>query len=116
MVESGFVGQETSPNNTFSASVRRKKNSGVRATHQTFKPKCKHPQEKNNPHNMPHIHAIFSGNKISMAFNGEVLSGSLPRKQMKLLDARVALHEDELNAAWIALNGDGEVIKIKGLE
>ena len=73
-------------------------------------------KEKNSPHNMPHIHAVFAGDKISMAFNGEVLSGSLPRKQMKLLDAWVALHEDELNASWIALNEHGEVIKIKGLE
>jgi hypothetical protein len=40
----------------------------------------------------------------------------LPRKQMKLVDAWVALHEDELNASWVALNENDEVIKIKGLE
>ncbi len=73
-------------------------------------------KELNSPHKKPHIHAVFSGEKLSMAFDGEVLVGSLPRKQMKLVDAWVALHEDELNASWIALNENNEVIKIKGLE
>ena len=45
-----------------------------------------------------------------------IFAGILPRKQQKLVEAWVALHEDELNASWIALNENGEVIKIKGLE
>ena len=40
----------------------------------------------------------------------------LPKKQKKLVEAWVDLHEDELNAAWIVLIENGEVIKIKGLE
>lgn len=28
----------------------------------------------------------------------------------------IVLHKDELHTAWYALNNDGEVIKIKGLE
>lgn len=73
-------------------------------------------KELQNPHNKPHIHAVFAGEKLSIDFNGDILAGSLPRKQQKLVEAWVALHEDELNAAWIALNENGEVIKIKGLE
>lgn len=53
---------------------------------------------------------------MSITFDGEILAGSLPRKQQKLVEAWVALHEDELNAAWIALNESGEVLKIRGLE
>ena len=37
-------------------------------------------------------------------------------KQKKLLDAWLALHEDELKASWYSYNNDGEVIKIRGLE
>jgi hypothetical protein len=33
-----------------------------------------------------------------------------------LVEAWVALHEDELEAAWKAYNENGEIIKIKGLE
>ena len=40
----------------------------------------------------------------------------MPKKQKKLIDAWITLHEEELEAAWYALNNDGEVIKIKGLE
>jgi hypothetical protein len=73
-------------------------------------------REIHSPHNKPHIHAVYSGHKLSIAFDGEILAGSLPRKQQKLVEAWVVLHEDELNASWIALNENGEVIKIKGLE
>lgn len=73
-------------------------------------------KELQSPHNKPHIHAVFAGEKLSIAFNGDILAGNLPRKQQKLVEAWVALHEDELNASWIALNENGEVIKIKGLE
>jgi hypothetical protein len=38
------------------------------------------------------------------------------RKQQKYVEAWVALREDEIKAAWKALNENSEVIKIKGLE
>ncbi len=38
------------------------------------------------------------------------------KKQKKLVDAWIELHKEELKAAWYALNNDGEIIKIKGLE
>jgi len=73
-------------------------------------------KELNSPHKKPHVHAVFAGVKFSIGFDGEILAGSLPRKQQKLVEAWVALHEDELQASWIALNENNEVLKIKGLE
>jgi hypothetical protein len=73
-------------------------------------------KEKNSPHKKPHVHATFAGEKMSIASDGEILAGKLPRKQQKYVEAWVALREDEINAAWVALNENGEVIKIKGLE
>ena len=73
-------------------------------------------KEKNSPHHMPHIHAVYSGDRMSIAANGEILAGKLPGKQQKIVEAWVALREDEIKAAWIALNENSEVIKIKGLE
>jgi hypothetical protein len=73
-------------------------------------------KENNSPHHMPHIHAVFAGAKMSIASDGEILAGSLPHKQQKYVEAWVALREDEINAAWTALNENSEVIKIKGLE
>ena len=73
-------------------------------------------KEKNSPHAKPHVHAAFAGDRMSIAADGEILAGKLPRKQQKYVEAWVALREDEINAAWIALNENDEVIKIKGLE
>jgi hypothetical protein len=74
-------------------------------------------KEKSKPHNMPHVHAVYGNKKMSIAVNGEILSGGLPRKQQKCVEAWVAVREDEIKASWKALNADkGEVIKIKGLE
>jgi hypothetical protein len=44
-------------------------------------------KEKGGHHNRPHVHAVYGGHKISMAFDGEVLAGSFPRKQQKYLEA-----------------------------
>lgn len=53
---------------------------------------------------------------MSMTLEGKKIDGNLPRKQKKLVDAWIELHKDELKAAWYALNNDGEILKIKGLE
>ncbi|MCL2434373.1 MAG: DUF4160 domain-containing protein [Clostridia bacterium] len=52
-------------------------------------------------HKKPHIHAVFSGREASVGVDGEPLAGELPKKQMRLLQAWIALHEDELYDAWI---------------
>ena len=67
-------------------------------------------------HNEPHIHIKYNEYEMSVTIKGEKLSGNLPKKQKKLVDAWIMIHEEELEAAWYALNNDGEVIKIKGLE
>lgn len=73
-------------------------------------------RELNIKHNKPHIHALYGEYEMSISFDGEIVAGNLPDKQRKLVEAWVALHEDELRAAWKAYNENGEVIKIKGLE
>ena len=65
-------------------------------------------------HNEPHIHIKY--NEMSITIKGKVLNGRLPKRQRKLVDAWMELHKEELQAAWYALNNDGEIIKIKGLE
>lgn len=54
-------------------------------------------KELKGPHKKPHIHAVFAGEKLTIAFDGEIFSGNLPRKQQKLVEAWVALHEDYNN-------------------
>lgn len=67
-------------------------------------------------HNKPHIHAKYNEYELSIDFEGNVLNGTFPTKQKKILEAWIEIHKDELNAAWYSYNNDGEIIKIKGLE
>lgn len=73
-------------------------------------------RELTGQHNTPHIHAQYGEYELSISFDGNILAGNFPNKQRKLVEAWVALHEDELKAAWKVYNESGEIIKIKGLE
>ena len=59
-------------------------------------------------HNKPYIHALYGDDEVVVGLDGEILDGSLPNKQMKLLLAWIAIHEEELQANWKLLSaGDG---------
>jgi len=73
-------------------------------------------REMNAQHKTPHVHAQYGEYEMSISFDGDIIAGTLPVKQRKLVEAWVALHEDELRAAWKVYNESGEIIKIKGLE
>ncbi|MBT1163581.1 DUF4160 domain-containing protein [Bifidobacterium felsineum] len=51
-------------------------------------------------HHKPHVHVYYGDFKASIGIDGELLAGSLPAKQYKLVVARLVLHEDELHKAW----------------
>jgi hypothetical protein len=62
----------------------------------------------NRHHNLPHIHAKYGEFEGSVGIaDGEILSGSLPRKQLRLVQAWIELHRDELMADWeLAVSGE----------
>ena len=72
--------------------------------------------EKNSQHNLPHIHAKYQDHEVVLALNGEIIEGGLPKGKMKLLDAWVEIHRDELEANWEVYHSDGTYFKIKPLE
>ena len=52
-------------------------------------------------HHHQHIHIRYNEFKAVLKIpDGEVLEGDLPTKQFKLVQAWIALHEDELMADW----------------
>ena len=51
-------------------------------------------------HNKPHVHVTWAEYEASIGLDGELLSGSMPSKQFKLIQAWLILHEEELYAAW----------------
>ena len=61
----------------------------------------------NKQHNKPHIHVRYQEDEVIVAIpDGEVLEGSIPNNKMKLLQAWIEIHKDELIADWeLALSG-----------
>lgn len=58
-------------------------------------------------HVPPHFHAEYQGHKVIIDIRtAEVIEGTMPAKQLKLLQAWCVLHEDELLLNFQTLNGD----------
>lgn len=51
-------------------------------------------------HQTPHFHASYAGDLASVALDGRVLAGSLPRRALRLVRSWAALHQDELRSDW----------------
>ena len=61
----------------------------------------------NKQHRLPHIHVRYQNDEAIVAIpDGEVLEGDIPKSKMKLLQAWIELHKDELAADWaLAVSG-----------
>ena len=59
-------------------------------------------------HHLPHLHARYAEFEASIDLSdAEVLAGQLPRKQLRLVQAWIELHRDELMADWeLARSGE----------
>ena len=54
----------------------------------------------NDKHHKPHVHVYYGEYEASIGIDGELLSGALPTKKLKLVQAWMILHEEELYEAW----------------
>lgn len=70
----------------------------------------------NKQHHCPHIHVKYQEDEVIVSIpDGEVLEGSIPSSKMKLLQAWIELHKDELVANWqLAISGQ-QLYKIEPL-
>jgi len=66
-------------------------------------------------HHEPYFRAKYGKFEAVYDIESNRVEGELPRKQNKLVEAWALLHQDEINAAWIAWNDNKEIIKIQGL-
>ncbi len=51
-------------------------------------------------HPVAHFHAEYAGNFASIDLDGVALAGSLPSRQLRLVQDWAQLHHDELLANW----------------
>ena len=67
-------------------------------------------------HHLPHIHIRYNEFKAVIAIpDGSVLEGSLPSRQMKLVQAWIELHQEDLMADWYLASKGETPFKIEPL-
>lgn len=55
----------------------------------------------NKRHHLPHIHAQYAEHEAIIAIeDGAILEGDLPTTKMKLVQAWIEIHRDDLMANW----------------
>ena len=72
---------------------------------------------ENKKHYKPHIHVKYTGSEVVLGLpDGEIMEGSIPNNKMKLVEAWIEIHKEDLLANWeLAVNGQ-EVFKIEPLK
>ena len=62
----------------------------------------------NRRHHLPHIHIRCQGDEAVFTIpDGELLEGNIKKGKLKLLQAWIEIHQDELMADWeLAINGE----------
>lgn len=71
----------------------------------------------NRGHHRPHIHVKYNDDDAVISIpDGDIIEGALPRAKLKLVQALVELHQDELMADWTLAVNEEPVFKIDPLQ
>lgn len=73
-------------------------------------------REQGGRHNIPHIHAEYQDEEAVLSLDGELIEGTLPKKKLRLVQAWIDIHHDELEANWKLLSRGQSVFKIAPLQ
>jgi hypothetical protein len=70
----------------------------------------------NRQHQLPHIHVQYSGEEAVISIpDGNVIEGSIRANKLKLVQAWIEIHREDLMANWeLAVNGQ-QVFRIEPL-
>ncbi len=71
----------------------------------------------NKQHKRPHIHTSYQGDEAVFAIpEGHILDGRLPPSKVKLVQAWIEIHQDELMADWKLAVAGQPIYKIEPLK
>ena len=69
-----------------------------------------------NDHMPPHFHAVYGGEEVLVSIQDlDVIEGSMPGKQLKMLLGWAAFHQDELYENWSLAEKKQELFPIEPL-
>ena len=72
---------------------------------------------ENDKHKLPHLHAEYAEYDAVFDLEGDRIGGVFPNKQEKMIQAWIAIHQDELKALWkLVQNKSGEWFKVEPLK
>jgi shikimate kinase len=70
----------------------------------------------NKKHHIPHLHVKYQDQEIVVTIpEGNILDGEIPVNKMKLVQAWIEIHKDELMADWELASKGESVFKIEPL-
>lgn len=70
-----------------------------------------------NDHMPPHFHATYGGQEVIVSiYDIEVLEGTMPSKQLKMLLGWAAFHQEELKENWELARNQQELFSIEPLK
>ena len=71
----------------------------------------------NNRHHLPHIHVKYNEDEAVFSIEGgELIGGKLPKSKIKLVEAWIEIHREDLMANWkLAVVGE-KVFQIEPLK
>ena len=75
-------------------------------------------REQGGKHHLPHIHVEYSGMELVVALDGAILEGDskFPKNKLKLLDAWMEIHREDLEANWTLLSNGEQFFRIDPLK
>ncbi len=72
--------------------------------------------DENGKHHEKHIHIKYNEYEAVYNIEGKLLEGILPKKQKKLVEAWIYIHQEELESLWNLMQEQGEFFKIEPLK
>ena len=70
----------------------------------------------NRRHHLPHIHVKYQDQEIVLSIpEGDLLEGELSRSKLRLVQAWIEIHRDDLMADWALASQGQEVFRIEPL-
>ena len=70
----------------------------------------------NRQHKLPHIHVKYQDFEAVFSIpDGELMTGDLPKKKIRLVQAWIVMHEEDLMANWELATNEMNIFKIEPL-
>lgn len=67
-------------------------------------------------HHLPHIHVQYAEYRAAFDLNGNMLSGDMPSKQKKLIEAWIEMRKEDLTTLWNILQKGNNGFSIEPLK